>query len=468
MTRFRYVAKDDAGHEHRGIVTAKDRENAYALISAQNMTPMALKKDVSSPWGSATLVGGVIGVWFAFQPCFGILAKFWLYPTIVLGIIGILVSIAKKRKAQVVCGVIGLAFCFVGLKIALKQEEIVHEAFNDLNKKLDKSSKELRNATQRASEDSKSADGVIGALDEGIKALDRLDSGMREIKKGVREFDDVLNVVDKGMKEIDKRVKSADESSKGFDFGSVVHLSGKAVREVDVDKVMDVAGKVAKEVDVDKVMDVAGKIAKEVDVDKVLDVAGKAVKELDMDKVMKVADEGIQAMDQIARSLNDGNGDQGTEAPLTKEQIKEKIQKWQNDRWKKDVIESARNAKGTVSASDLAETCETAELQSVMDLLIADYVLLVNGLDAYAAASDETAALKELTTSVSASDLTRIRDDGAKLKNALNDLKEKASLSDVSRMKALASDGVKFGKLALSVSDVCGVVKNLLAEAAKN
>ncbi len=124
---------------------------------------------------------------------------------------------------------------------------------------------------------------------------------VREIKKGVRESDDVLNAVDKGMK-IDKRVKSTDENSKGFDFGSVVHLSGKAVREVDVDKVMDVTGKVAKE--------------------------------LDMDKVMKVADEGIQVVDRIARSLNDGNGAQGTAAPLSKEQIKEKIQKWQNDRWK--------------------------------------------------------------------------------------------------------------------------------------
>ena len=337
---------------------------------------------------------------------------------------------------------------------------------------------------QGASEVSKFADDVISTMDKGIKVLDMLDNGVKEIKKGVREIDDVLKTVDQSMKELGKEANAVDKSSKGFDLDNVINLAGKAikdvdvdkvmdvagkvVKEVDVDKVMDVAGKVVKEVDVDKVMDVAGKVVKEVDVDKVMDVAGKAVKELDMDKVMKAADEGFQAMDRIAHSLNGDTGALGTDVSLTKEQIKEKIQKWQNDRWKKDVIDTARNTKGTVSASDLAETCETAELQPVMDLLIADYALLVNGLDAYAAASDETAALKAFTSSISASDLAKIRDDGTKLKDALNDLKEKTSLSDVSRMKALASDGMKIGKLALSVGDMCGVVKKLLAEAPQN
>lgn len=142
--------------------------------------------------------------------------------------------------------------------------------------------------------------------------------------------------------------------------------------------------------------------------------------------------------------------------------IRAKIREWKRTRWKADVIEAAKRAKGEVSVSDLTEKCATAELQPVMDLIVGDYVLLVNGIDAYADANNEREALANFCKrfSLSGVDKMLVRSDG--LKNYLKNLRNTTSRFDLERLKGLGSDAVLIGKVTLNMIDVCGLAKDLL------
>lgn len=125
---------------------------------------------------------------------------------------------------------------------------------------------------------------------------------------------------------------------------------------------------------------------------------------------------------------------------------------------------AARKAKGRVEIADLAETCETSELQPVMDILIADYVMLVNSVDAYAEADNEAEALAKFYSSLSMSDIAKVLEDSAQLARTLNDLRKGVGKFDFAKAKALASDAITIGKVTLNVGDVCGFAKGLLSQ----
>lgn len=144
--------------------------------------------------------------------------------------------------------------------------------------------------------------------------------------------------------------------------------------------------------------------------------------------------------------------------------IKSSIRSWQNKRWKCGAIMAARKAKGRVEIADLAETCETSELQPVMDILIADYVMLVNSVDAYAEADNEAEALAKFYSSLSMSDIAKVLEDSAQLARTLNDLRKGVGKFDFAKAKALASDAITIGKVTLNVGDVCGFAKGLLSQ----
>lgn len=144
--------------------------------------------------------------------------------------------------------------------------------------------------------------------------------------------------------------------------------------------------------------------------------------------------------------------------------IKSAIKAWQGKRWKGDVITSARKDKGKVSISDLTEECETAELQPVMDILVADYVMLVNCVDAYAEADNEAAALAAFHSSLSMSDIAKTLEDSAKIVQTLNDLRKETGSFELAKVKALGVDAITIGKMTLSIGDVCGLAKDLLSQ----
>ena len=148
----------------------------------------------------------------------------------------------------------------------------------------------------------------------------------------------------------------------------------------------------------------------------------------------------------------------------TKEaQIKAALKAWQGKRWKGDVIASARKERGKVSIADLTEKCETEELQPIMDILVADYVTLVNSLDAYVDATNAEEALAKFTSALSLSDIAKILEDSAKIVQTLNELRNGTSTFDFAKIKALSSDAITIGKVTLSIGDVCGLSKDILS-----
>ncbi|MBR4652841.1 MAG: zinc ribbon domain-containing protein [Kiritimatiellae bacterium] len=154
--------------------------------------------------------------------------------------------------------------------------------------------------------------------------------------------------------------------------------------------------------------------------------------------------------------------DSGVSGQINIETIKASIRKWQKTRWKSDVIESARKEHGKVTISDLTEKCQTAELQPVMDIVVADYVLLINTVDAFADANNEAEALTRFANALSLSDIAKILKDTAKILQTLGELKKGTSFRDFAKVKALAADAIAIGKVELCIGDVCGLSKQIL------
>ncbi len=154
-----------------------------------------------------------------------------------------------------------------------------------------------------------------------------------------------------------------------------------------------------------------------------------------------------------------------SDIPATVEKnIKASIKSWQQKRWKSDVIKGARREKGKVEIADLTEECKTKELQPVLDMLIADYVMMVNCIDAYADSDNEVEALARFSSALSLSDIAKILEDSAKLVQTLDNLRKGTSAFDAARLTKLAADAITIGKVTLSIGDVCGLSKNLLSQ----
>lgn len=143
---------------------------------------------------------------------------------------------------------------------------------------------------------------------------------------------------------------------------------------------------------------------------------------------------------------------------VNKDDVKKVIAAWQTSRWKANEIENARKKNGKVQIDDLKVQCNLPEMQPMADLLVADYIMAVNLLDAYAAAPNEAEAVKMLVSSISMKDVAKMLEDSAKVVLSLKEIKDKAASNKwkfikdsalITSMSASMGNGVKILKTLL-------------------
>lgn len=143
---------------------------------------------------------------------------------------------------------------------------------------------------------------------------------------------------------------------------------------------------------------------------------------------------------------------------VNKDDVKAAIKVWQGSRWKNDEIIAARNKNGKVRTEDLAVKCNLEEMQPIADLLVADYIMAVNLLDAFQATPNEAEAVKALVSAISLEDVAKMMADAAKVTLSLKDLKEKAQNNKWKFMK----DSYLITSMSSSMSGGFKIVKEIL------
>ena len=143
---------------------------------------------------------------------------------------------------------------------------------------------------------------------------------------------------------------------------------------------------------------------------------------------------------------------------VNKDDVKAAIKVWQESRWKNDEIIAARNKNGKVRTEDLAVKCNLEEMQPIADLLVADYIMAVNLLDAFQATPNEAEAVKALVSAISLEDVAKMMADAAKVTLSLKDLKEKAQNNKWKFMK----DSYLITSMSSSMSGGFKIVKEIL------
>jgi phosphoribosylformimino-5-aminoimidazole carboxamide ribonucleotide (ProFAR) isomerase len=143
---------------------------------------------------------------------------------------------------------------------------------------------------------------------------------------------------------------------------------------------------------------------------------------------------------------------------VDKNDIKAAIKVWQESRWKNDEIIAARKKNGKVRTKDLAVMCNLKEMQSIADLLVADYIVAVNLLDAFQSTPNELEAVKALVAAISLEDVAKMMADAAKVMLSLKDLKEKAQNNKWEFMK----DAYLITLMSSSMNGGFKIVKTIL------
>ena len=145
---------------------------------------------------------------------------------------------------------------------------------------------------------------------------------------------------------------------------------------------------------------------------------------------------------------------------VNKDDVKKVIAAWQTSRWKAKEIENARKKNGKVQIDDLKVQCNLSEMQPMVDLLVADYIIAVNLLDAFQATSDEAEAVKAFVAAISLEDVAKMMADAAKVTLSLKDLKEKAQNNKWKFMK----DSYLIASMSNSMTGGLKIVKTILEE----
>ena len=143
---------------------------------------------------------------------------------------------------------------------------------------------------------------------------------------------------------------------------------------------------------------------------------------------------------------------------VNKNDVKKVIAAWQTSRWKANEIENARKKNGKVQIDDLKVQCNLPEMQPMADLLVADYIMAVNLLDAYAAAPNEAEAVKMLVSSISMKDVAKMLEDSAKVMLSLKEIKDKA----VSNKWKFIKDSALITSMSASMGNGVKILKTLL------
>jgi hypothetical protein len=97
-------------------------------------------------------------------------------------------------------------------------------------------------------------------------------------------------------------------------------------------------------------------------------------------------------------------------------------------------------------------------MQPIADLLIADYIMAVNLLDAFQSTPNEAEAIKALVAAISLEDVAKMMADAAKVTLSLKDLKEKAQNNKLKFMK----DSYLIASMSNSMTGGFKIVKTIL------
>jgi hypothetical protein len=143
---------------------------------------------------------------------------------------------------------------------------------------------------------------------------------------------------------------------------------------------------------------------------------------------------------------------------VNKNDVKNVIAAWQTSRWKAKEIENARKKNGKVQIDDLKVQCNLEEMQPIADLLVADYIMAVNLLDAFQATPNNAEAVKALVAAISLEDVAKMMADAAKVTLQLKDLKEKAKNNKWKFMK----DSYLIALMSNSMTGGLKIVKTIL------
>jgi hypothetical protein len=143
---------------------------------------------------------------------------------------------------------------------------------------------------------------------------------------------------------------------------------------------------------------------------------------------------------------------------VNKNDVKNVIAAWQTSRWKAKEIENARKKNGKVQIDDLKVQCNLEEMQPIADLLVADYIMAVNLLDAFQATPNNAEAVKALVAAISLEDVAKMMADAAKVTLSLKDLKEKAQNNKWKFMK----DSYLIALMSNSMTGGLKIVKTIL------
>ena len=143
---------------------------------------------------------------------------------------------------------------------------------------------------------------------------------------------------------------------------------------------------------------------------------------------------------------------------INKNDVKAAIRMWQDSRWKSNEIKAARKKCGKVQINDIAVNCNLPEMQPIADLIVANYIIAVNLLDAFESTPNETEAIKVLVSSISLKDVAKMTSDASKIMSSMDEIKEKAKNNKwkftkdtylVTKMSASMSGGLKIVKQIL-------------------
>ena len=149
---------------------------------------------------------------------------------------------------------------------------------------------------------------------------------------------------------------------------------------------------------------------------------------------------------------------------INMEEVRAAIKTWQKDRWNADVIAKAKEAKGKVCATDLKVEAKYKDLQPTFDLLIDDYVVYVNVLDAFADASSAGDAVSRLTKAISFDDVVKMAKDIGKAAEGAKSIKDKAGWRDA---LPIGKDLVSISTISASMTNASGILKSIFDQVMK-
>lgn len=149
---------------------------------------------------------------------------------------------------------------------------------------------------------------------------------------------------------------------------------------------------------------------------------------------------------------------------INMDEVKAAIHTWQKDRWNADAIVKARQTNGKLKVDDLKVTAKYEDLQPVFDLMVADYVVYVNVIDAFADAANAGEAVSGLLKSFSIDDFIKMTKDVANVVDSAKSIKNKAGWKDAI---PIGKDMITITALSSSMTNAGGILKSIFDQVMK-